>query len=68
MTINVEFSRPRDEVDGPKFGPFEWVQLTYEGLRVSPDGEHIAYYADGEWVIAVEWAESEETYSDIVIA
>ena len=31
----------------------EWVQLTYEELRVAPDGERLAYYSEkhGGWVL-----------------
>jgi hypothetical protein len=32
-------------------GPFEWVQLTYEELRVAPDGDVIAYLDEGDWTI-----------------
>jgi hypothetical protein len=30
-------------------GPFEWVQLTYNELRVSPDGGEFAVFAFGHW-------------------
>ncbi len=31
-----------DQPDVLTFGPFDFVQLTYEWLRVGPEGEHIA--------------------------
>lgn len=45
-------------------GPVEWVQLTYDELRVSPDGESYAIYHDGYW-----WPvnEPEVPYTDVVI-
>lgn len=49
--IYVHFSRPRHEVEGPTFGPFDFVQQTYEGLRYGPDGANLAFIHDGEWFI-----------------
>jgi hypothetical protein len=63
----VRFERSADGL-GPDdneatFGPFEWVQLTYGSLRISPDGEDLAAMRDGAWHI--EWHDS--PYSDVVI-
>jgi hypothetical protein len=42
-----------------------WVQLTYEGLRIAPDGEHVAYFQGGFWRLAED---PTKFYSDVVIA
>lgn len=31
------------------YGPFEFVQLTYDSLRVGPDGDEVGYFKDGFW-------------------
>lgn len=53
MPVFVEFSRPRNDKQGPRLGPFEWVQLTYHTLRIPPDGVTLAYFnpVQGDWVI-----------------
>lgn len=40
----VNFSHATDEsVDGRNEGPYDFVQITYEQVRVSPDGDAIAF-------------------------
>ena len=52
MKLLVRFERPRDEMEGPVLGPYEWLQLTYDALRCSPDGETIAMQGeDDHWYI-----------------
>lgn len=76
----VQFERGRDDVVGPTLGPFDWVQVTYRGLRVAPDGEHIAMMGvDDDWFLAPEreeigngWLtvgpdENSEPFSDFVV-
>lgn len=48
------------------YGPYEFVQLTYGSLRISPDGEDFAFLSnkDGYWHILTEL---ETYYSDVVI-
>ena len=41
----------------------EWFQLTYDGLRVAPDGNHIAHYFAFEDV----WRHNAVEYSDVVL-
>jgi hypothetical protein len=48
---DVDLSKQPEEIT---LGPFEFVQLTYEGLRVGPNGEHIAFLKDGLWHLGVE--------------
>lgn len=60
------FNLPEDAEHDRKLGPFdEFVQLTYEGLRVGPDGDHIAYfdYTRGAWFIERD----DSPWSDVVI-
>lgn len=66
--IIVTFIPRIDQEDFPDraFGPYEWVQLTYGMLRVSPDGEVLAFIKEGDWYIAGEWAD-DVMYSDIAI-
>lgn len=40
--------------DSLELGPFDFVQLTYEGIRVGPDGDHIGFFKDGLWALGVE--------------
>ena len=43
-----------DQPERLTIGPFEFVQLTYEWLRIGPDGEHFAIHRDGLWEIIEE--------------
>lgn len=69
MAMYVRFERGRDDVCGPVLGPYEWVQQTYEDLRVSPDGEIIAQWVvkAGEWFI-VSGEHEDEFYSDFIVS
>ncbi len=61
-------------------GPFEWVQMTYNELRVSPDGDTLAILdrSEGVWYLASrgealtrQWsvgqANFEHPFSDVVV-
>lgn len=54
---------------GPIFGPFEYVENTYQWMRVD-DGEHLAVWNNklGDWVIVDDGPFSGSSYSDITIA
>ena len=40
----VNFSHATDEsIDGRNEGPYDFVQVTYDQIRVSPDGAAIAF-------------------------
>lgn len=65
--IQVRFEDSRHN-ETEIFGPFEWVQLTYESLRIAPDGEEIAHY-DGVWFVVKKWrTHTSFAFSDVVIA
>ena len=52
---------------GPVFGPFDWVEGTYNYLRVGPNGEHLAVFDEsrGDWVLLAPAGEyAGEAYSD----
>lgn len=37
---------------GPTLGPFEFVQVTYATVRVSPDGDEVAWLdSEGTWTL-----------------
>jgi hypothetical protein len=47
MSLFVRFERGRDNVVGPTMGPFPFVQLTYEELRIGPSGDLVAMVERG---------------------
>ena len=76
----IRFERGRDGITGPTFGPFDWVQMTYETLRVSPDGKPLATFLNhkGDWLfdyiigsdlekMVVSVTDEDQRYSDIII-
>ena len=53
-----------DRVSG-QYGPFSFVQLTYNTLRAGPDSDDLAYAgSDGFWRVG----DDRESWSDVVIA
>ena len=62
--LYVHFERGRHDTDGPTFGPFEFVQMTYNMLRIT-DGETLAYHdaETDEWSIG----DLHEPFSDVII-
>lgn len=71
--IKVRFERGQQDKQSQEFGPFEFVQLTYEGLRIAPDGEWLANYTDGFWRLTDESVKSisaddlQQEWSDVII-
>ena len=66
--IYVRFECGREERMMEKgLGPFEFVQMTYDELRISPNGDPFAYFGkDGDWHLVDETI-SNEPWSDFVI-
>lgn len=74
--LYVYFSRPNDTVptcpsiDPVRFGPFDFVQITYQSLRVGPDGDPLAWVdRSGLWRVEGDRSETDTEwwYSDVVI-
>lgn len=67
--VFVEFSCYRDNMQGPQLGPFPFVQVTYDRLRVGPDGNDLAVLgSDGDWhLVGADWGTQAGPWSDIVI-
>lgn len=71
--ILVQFERGQEDKWSQEFGPFEFVQLTYEGLRISPNGDWLANYIDGFWKLTdvtiktVTLDELTQDWSDVII-
>jgi len=50
MKYFVRPEKGQEDVIGPTFGPFEeFIQMTYGGIRVGPNGESIGSYDNGLW-------------------
>lgn len=57
---------------GPiRFGPFPFVQLTYELLRYGPDGNDLAVLDDGGWVLTgddISGVHAGKRFSDVTLS
>ena len=62
----IRFERIRDGITGPQFGPFAFVQLTYDELRIGPNGEPFARF-DQKYVHWFLYNGDEEPYSDVIV-
>lgn len=40
-----------DQPDTLRLGPFPYIELTYETVRVGPSGEPVGFLVDGVWSI-----------------
>lgn len=69
--VYVEFTNVPAYVQGPTLGPYDWLQVTYDTLRIPPDGEAIAVMQEGTWILcdpAAPYAGDEGPYTDFVIS
>jgi hypothetical protein len=66
--ISVRFERGQNDNVSSVYGPFPFVQLTYEELRVGPEGLTLAIYFNGWWKIQRGGDEGLQNWSDVVIA
>jgi hypothetical protein len=73
MGTMIRFERGQYDKWSQEFGPFEFVQLTYEGLRIAPDGDWLANYTEGFWrltneaVKTITAEELQQEWSDVII-
>ncbi len=73
----VRFERGRDDVTGPTFGPYEYVQITYETVTAQPLDEgmplltELAFLMKGkgdDWELGDDAGEHRgEVYSDVIL-
>lgn len=49
VPLMIRFECGQEDRVSSDYGPFEFVQLTYESLRIGPDGEQFATYCHGNW-------------------
>ena len=63
--IFVRFEYGQQDRISADYGPFPFVQLTYDALRVGPNGDELASFDghNGTWFILPELSE----WSDIII-
>jgi hypothetical protein len=62
--LYVRFEHRQEDRMSEKYGPFPFVQLTYDGLRVGEDGdEWLGEYENGLW----HCTRDGQSYTDIVI-
>ena len=65
----IRFERGRDDIIGPTYGPYDFVQITYALIRASRDGEEteLAYFGrDRDWHLKDKEA-PEQVFSDAII-
>jgi len=77
--VTITLERGRDDIEPVILGPFDWVQVTYDTVRIPPDGETILMFSEGDWYPIKEskinnyWSKiqadtsSEEYWSDLII-
>jgi hypothetical protein len=69
----ARFERGCEDADPVTIGPFpDFIQLTYNDLRVGPDGDRVAYMnGDHEWKIDLGFAPTPEDakawWSDVCV-
>jgi hypothetical protein len=66
QNVMVRFETGQEDRISQEYGPFPFVQLTYNWLRVGPDGDDLAFFdfEEGDWLPNAEPAVK---YSDVVI-
>lgn len=64
----VRFECGRDGIVGPRFGPYDFVQITYNVIRASLNGEEteLAEYDDGDWML-LPYMGVESIFSDVIV-
>ena len=62
--VELIFENPRTDARHVA-GVFSFVQITYDSIRVGPDGDEIAYYRNGKWCYQHK---DDRQWSDVIIA
>jgi hypothetical protein len=50
----------------PRMDLMPFVQITYDVIRVGPDGNELALYRDGDWQL-IDQEREETAFSDAII-
>ena len=67
MAIYIRFEYGQEDRHSQDFGPYEFIQQTYEAMRVEPVGgdgdadEQLAFVQGDLWYVG------DETYSDFIV-
>ena len=60
----IQFVFGQENRESETFGPYDFVQLTYDALRVGPDGDReLATFRDGIWT-----TDDNRIWSDVIIS
>lgn len=70
MPVVVKFECGMEDRESEGFGPYDWVQLTYNSLRVSnPEDKELALFDDGYWILTdLAGKHAGQYFSDVVIS
>lgn len=67
MYVRFHTGRPGEEKESQVYGPYEYVEGTYSTLRISPNGDDLAFMnGEGEWEVMVG-PNKDEVYSDFIV-
>ncbi len=61
----IRFENGQEDKIGDVLGPFEWVQITYGVIRVSDDGDDLAFQNKDDFWILID--EPGQLWSDVII-
>lgn len=71
MAVTIRFETGQEDRVSATYGPFDFAQMTYNTLRVGPDGDDFAYFDSTrqEWIILQGYAlvGDKSWWSDVVI-
>ena len=70
-TTWIRFERGRDGVIGPTYGPYDFIQVTYDLVRASRDDNEteLAMHGriDGDWYLIDKKKHPETVFSDMIV-
>ena len=62
-SVFIQFEYGQEDRQSEEFGPYPFVQVTYDAVRVDPNGDtEIASFIDGLWV-----TQDGQKWSDFII-